>query len=216
MNAISIPIQIVQGVPEAQRAVAARLYAEVFAEKYRALIGEGEVAERIMFHCVLLTQALAAFQGGRLVGVAGFYRGSHHFLHLRLPVLVAEFGCITGLWRYFLYLCQRKRAPRNELLMDGLVVSAECRGQGVGALLIQAMAQRARRQGCRGLRLSVVDTNARARALYERLGFVALRTRHYRWLGYWIPFSSLTIMRLPLKPVLAARPRLRLPVYAKP
>lgn len=201
-----INIHVEQGVPESHREVAAALYADVFAEKYRALIGEGEQARRIIAQCIVLSQAFAAFDGERLVGVAGFHRESAHFLRLRLAVLVQEFGTMAGFWRFFLYLCQRKRVPRRDLLMDGLVVAADYRSKGVGSLLIQRLVEYGRRLGFTGLRLSVVDTNPRAQMLYERLGFRVLQTRQYHHLEGWIPFTVLTIMRKPLRPA-------ALPVY---
>lgn len=51
-------------------------------------------------------------------------------------------------------------------------VSPEGRGRGVGDLLIDAVARWAGERGAGTLRLSVVETNAKAAALYERNGFV--------------------------------------------
>ncbi|WP_408899438.1 GNAT family N-acetyltransferase [Nocardioides sp. R1-1] len=51
-------------------------------------------------------------------------------------------------------------------------VSPAARGRGVGDRLIEAVAHWAAEGGARTLRLSVVETNARATALYERNGFV--------------------------------------------
>ncbi|MEO1550281.1 MAG: GNAT family N-acetyltransferase [Pseudomonadota bacterium] len=45
------------------------------------------------------------------------------------------------------------------------------RGQGVGTRLLSAVEALARARGCTCLRLDVIDTNPRARALYVRQGF---------------------------------------------
>lgn len=203
----AVDIQLRRGVPESFREEAAGLYAGVFAAKYQVLIGEGPQARSIIARCIELRQAIGAFHEGRLVGLAGFHLESRHFLRLRLHVLMQEFGHTAGLWRFFLYLCQRKRVPRNDLLMDGLVVAADYRSKGVGSLLIQHLSEVGRRRGLSGLQLSVVDTNPRAQQLYERLGFCALKTREYHHLEGWIPFTTLTIMRKPLQPALAATRR---------
>lgn len=55
-----------------------------------------------------------------------------------------------------------------------LAVDAAWRGQGWGGRLIAALARRARARGCTVLSLEVRAGNAPARALYERLGFVAV------------------------------------------
>jgi len=213
---IMADIDIRQGIPEGMRAEAARLYAGVFAVKYRTLIGSGPRAERIIAASLCLSQSFAALHQGRLVGLAGYNRHNAHFLTLGVAVLIREFGLLPGLWRFFLHVCQRKRLPRRELLIDGIVVADDWRGRGLGSLLIERLAHLAQLRGLAGLRLGVVDTNPRARQLYERLGFVLLETRYYRLLRGWIPFTSLLVMRLPLPPlpgIRAARP-LRRPVLA--
>lgn len=52
-----------------------------------------------------------------------------------------------------------------------LAVDPVCRGRGLGALLVAALARDARRRGCSVMSLEVRAANAPARALYERLGF---------------------------------------------
>ena len=55
----------------------------------------------------------------------------------------------------------------------GMWVRPQARGRSVGALLVQAVLDRAAVLGCGRVRLEVVDGNAPARRLYERMGFVA-------------------------------------------
>ena len=55
----------------------------------------------------------------------------------------------------------------------GMWVRPQARGRSVGALLVQAVLDRAALLGCDRVRLDVVDGNAPARRLYERMGFVA-------------------------------------------
>ena len=52
-----------------------------------------------------------------------------------------------------------------------LAVSADAEGQGVGSALLDQSVAWARERGSDRLTLSALVTNARARALYERLGF---------------------------------------------
>ncbi len=51
-----------------------------------------------------------------------------------------------------------------------IAVYPECRGQGVGSLLLSSLVTRARAEGYRALSLSVANEN-RARRLYVRIGF---------------------------------------------
>jgi ribosomal protein S18 acetylase RimI-like enzyme len=52
---------------------------------------------------------------------------------------------------------------------------------GIGTLLIGAAEQRIRARGCHRAELAVELNNPRARALYERLGYVAYGSRPQEW-----------------------------------
>lgn len=62
-------------------------------------------------------------------------------------------------------------AARPLLNVHDLAVLPEWRGRGVGHALLAAVEDRARRAGCCKLTLEVLETNARARSVYERFGF---------------------------------------------
>ncbi len=68
-------------------------------------------------------------------------------------------------------------------LLDELFVAPALRGQGLGQRLIQAAALRCRDAGLATLHLEVEGRNARARALYERLGF---RDAGRSFLTWWL------------------------------
>jgi len=57
--------------------------------------------------------------------------------------------------------------------LNGIVVLPECRSQGIGTQLISAAETMARQRGIRTVCVGVAPENGRARALYERLGYVA-------------------------------------------
>jgi ribosomal protein S18 acetylase RimI-like enzyme len=61
---------------------------------------------------------------------------------------------------------------RHVLGVNGLAVAPSARGRGVAQALLAAAEQRARETGAGKLSLRVLGTNAAARALYERAGFV--------------------------------------------
>ncbi len=58
-----------------------------------------------------------------------------------------------------------------DCLLEDLYVEDAARGNGLGAELVRAAAERARERGCRRVELDVNEANAPALALYERLGF---------------------------------------------
>lgn len=60
---------------------------------------------------------------------------------------------------------------RPLLNIHDLAVLPEWRGRGVGRELLRAAEQRAREEGCCRLTLEVLESNLRARRLYESFGF---------------------------------------------
>ncbi len=66
-----------------------------------------------------------------------------------------------------------------------LTVAPECRGQGVGRVMIAQLLERARAAGHARAALDVAVSNPRARALYQGLGFRVLDTRKSRLVGRW-------------------------------
>ena len=60
---------------------------------------------------------------------------------------------------------------RPLLNIHDLAVLGECRGQGIGGVLLQAVDARATELGCCRVTLEVVEDNPGAKRLYERTGF---------------------------------------------
>lgn len=62
-------------------------------------------------------------------------------------------------------------AGKPSLNIHDLAVLPDCQGHGIGRALIEAVAERARTQGCCKLTLEVHDSNTGAKRLYEATGF---------------------------------------------
>ena len=96
-------------------------------------------------------------------------------------LLIAETP--TGDPAGFVYMeQQRDYYGRAHGHVSVLAVAASAEGQGVGRLLLEAAETWTREQGLRMLTLNVFAANARARAVYERLGFVPETLRYAKTL----------------------------------
>ncbi len=67
---------------------------------------------------------------------------------------------------------ERGKRPRERHVAEfGITVGGAYRGIGVGRAMLETLEVWAREQGVERIQLRVFDTNERARALYERLGY---------------------------------------------
>jgi ribosomal protein S18 acetylase RimI-like enzyme len=66
--------------------------------------------------------------------------------------------------------------------MNDLFVSEQARGRGLADQLIEECCARAKQRGARRLTWQTAPDNARAQAVYDRLG----GTRE-QWIDYWLP-----------------------------
>ena len=79
--------------------------------------------------------------------------------------LAGVYGCLGALRRGLLLSPLERKIEPDVFLMDGIFVTPAARGRGVGTALLRAITDTARLTGCRSVRLDVIDTNPRARAL---------------------------------------------------
>jgi GNAT superfamily N-acetyltransferase len=188
-------IEIAHGLPESKRLEAARLYLEAFRAKLAPVIGANESGARLLAGSFDPGRAIVALRAERLVGVLGMNYGGRHFVHLPRARLVREYGVVSGSARSLLAaMLEREQSP-GQLLLDGIAVAPEARGGGIGTLLLTNVTAYASRRGLLSVRLDVVNTNPRARQLYERLGFES--TVHARVPWPWsacLGFSAVTTM----------------------
>lgn len=170
-------IRIEQGLPEHLRPEAAALYWQAFGGKLGRVLGPDDRALAFLRRVMRADHCLTAFDShGRLVGLAGFKSATGSFAGGSDADLRAVYGPFGGRWRAMVLRLLGNEVDNSRFLLDGLCVSDAVRGQGVGTLLLEAIVAEGRARGYRAVRLDVVDTNDRARALYERRGFVIDRT----------------------------------------
>jgi ribosomal protein S18 acetylase RimI-like enzyme len=186
-------VRIEQELPESARTAAAELYWEAFGRLLRPALGRSEHGIDILTDGLDPSRAIAALDGDELVGLIGLHYGGRAFTRLGARSLLRHLG-LAGVPRLVPLLLLAGRPPAGELRIDGIAVRADRRGAGIGSLLLREAAARARAVGIEVIRLEVVDTNPRARSLYEREGYVAVRTERTPYLRRAMGFGAVTTM----------------------
>jgi ribosomal protein S18 acetylase RimI-like enzyme len=193
-------VNITRGISEVHKPDAARLYWQAFGEKLGRIMGPEPKALSYIARVMRPDHALTALDDhGRLLGVAGFKTSRGALVDGGLRDLVAVYGLPGGAWRACVLGILARDTENERFLMDGIFVAAEARGRGIGTALLDAIAVEAFRRGYGEVRLDVIDSNFRARALYERHGFRPVKSVDIGVLHHLFGFRRATTMVRPLK-----------------
>ncbi|WP_368185000.1 GNAT family N-acetyltransferase [Aestuariibius sp. HNIBRBA575] len=187
-------MRITQGFNEVDRQRVAHLYWDAFGEKLGRVMGPDTKGIAFIERVARPDHAICAYDGDDLLGVAGFKTADGAFVDGGIADMAAIYGWIGCLWRIALLAALERDVDNKRFLMDGIFVSAEARGRGVGSTLLDALGAEALRRGYNEMRLDVIDKNTRARALYERKGFRAVHTSGTGPLRHVFRFKQATMM----------------------
>lgn len=180
--------------PEDVEAVAA-LYWQAFGFKLGRVLGPDPKALCFLYNVLDPDFALVARgTDGRILGVAGFKTAQGALINGDYEDLQHIYGTWGALWRGLLLSAVERDVKPDILLMDGICVHEDARGLGVGTALLSAIKRRAGALDKSAVRLDVIDSNLRAKALYLRQGFVPQETENTGPLRHIFRFGSATQM----------------------
>ena len=191
--------RITSGFTEEERDVVAALYWEAFSRKLT--LGLGPNTKGIAFLARVADPRFALCARGEddvLLGIAGFKTAQGALIGGGFSDLSAIYGVLSASWRAVLLSFLERDLEDGSLLMDGICVTKQARGMGLGTALLRAIKDEGRARHCSDVRLDVIDSNPRAKALYEREGFVAGETTSLGPLKHLFGFTSATEMRFTL------------------
>ncbi|MBS8227384.1 GNAT family N-acetyltransferase [Vannielia litorea] len=199
-------MEIRAGFDAAHRDEVARLFWAAFRGKLGRIMWPDRKALGFIAEVIQPGFAISAAERGQLLGVAGFKTPEGGFLAGGFAEMARHYGWFGAAWRGpLLELFERQMVP-GQLLMDGIFVAERARGRGVGTALIGAIIAEAARRGCGEVRLDVIEGNERARALYERCGFVARGEMRAGVLAPLLGFRRATTMVAGVEPSSSSGP----------
>ncbi|MFJ3875850.1 GNAT family N-acetyltransferase [Streptomyces sp. NPDC090077] len=185
-----------RGVPRRAEERVAELYWEAFGRKLGAALGPPEHGRAFIARHLHPDRAAVALApgGDRVVGVAGYRLDGRGLTGGGVRDVLSGYGLFRGLPRLAVLALLERTPEPGELVMDGIAVDPAHRGTGIGGALLTEIAAIAAEHGCSRVRLDVIDANPRARALYERQGFTAVRTEQTPYLKRLMGFGAVTTM----------------------
>jgi ribosomal protein S18 acetylase RimI-like enzyme len=186
---------VYRGIPDQAEPQVAALYWEAFGRKLGPALGPAEQAVEFLAARLNPDRVVTALDGaGQVVGVAGYQLAGRGLSGATARDVCSAYGPLRALPRLAVLGLLGRKAAAGELVMDGICVAAEHRGSGIGSRLLGEIAAVAEENGCTRIRLDVIDGNPRARALYERRGFTAVRTERTPFLRKLLGFGAVTTM----------------------
>lgn len=183
------------GLPADLQPAAAQLYWQAFGGKLGKVMGPEPRALQY-FERVIQPQFAYAALGdtGQLLGMAGYKTPAGSFAGGSGADLRVVYGLAGAAWRIPLLWFLGREIDNDRFLLDGICVARDARGQGIGSALMTAICAEAKSRGYGAVRLDVINTNWRAKALYERLGFVVEKITSIGVLRHAFGFQSATTM----------------------
>lgn len=144
-----------RGMPERFRGKASLLYDEAFGPKLSVAVRSGEKRIALLEESMVPAFALAALAGDELAGVAGFQTPEGSFTgglvsgSAANKNLVSQLGYLKASWAAAIFSLYERKAKPGELLMDGIAVRSDFRGQGIGGRMLDDIAGYAREKRLR-------------------------------------------------------------------
>ena len=181
-------IMITNKINDEQKKEVARLYYQAFTKKFNYLwffTKEEEKAFQVLARSLQYNYGLYALEGNKVLGFIGLNKKNETFFPAIYTSFTKAFGVIGGTWRYVgfgIYRLTKESLDTKTLYIDPVVVSAEARGMGIGTKLFDSTIELSKQLKLNYVTLDVVDTNPKAKKLYEKLGFKVLKEGNTKWI----------------------------------
>lgn len=188
-----------QGFPNELRSSAVQLYDAAFGTKLSVAIPKKDLRIAVLKAGFDPVFSFVAVYSGVMVGIVGF-KTAHGSLTdgISFSVLKEKLGYWGAIRAALVLALLERKQVTGQLLMDGISVSSKMRGRGIGTKLLHRLIEYAQNEGYRSVRLDVIDTNPAAQRLYERVGFVPVKTDKFACLKWLLGFGAATQMEYSL------------------
>jgi len=199
-------IQIITGLTPEQLPKAIALFDTAFERKMSLAIADVGARRRFFGEIFSMQACLGALKDGEVIGAAGFqtpttaFSGGLTGRGVSWSTIRRYLGFFQSLRAALFFKLYERETDAETLLMDGIFVDEAARGLGIGRKLLEALIVYGEEHGFKKLKLGVIDTNPRAKALYERVGFVVQARKEMGILKWVLGFGSYEVMIRPLDP----------------
>jgi ribosomal protein S18 acetylase RimI-like enzyme len=176
-------------LPDKFKTSALQLYLKVFSEKLVPILGTDNRVFEMLTSNIATDKCIVAICNSKVVGIMGIQTNDGGFLKLSLKTMIKIYGLFGGVFRMCSLLMFYHSTAADELYIDGVAVVDEMRSKGIGSHFFHLLEKKALQMGVRSISLEVIDSNPRAKILYECLGFVTTKIEAIWPLNLFFKFS---------------------------
>jgi len=189
-----LDIKILNKLDKSYYSDAVCIFYEAFEQKIRAFIKSKEKALSIYEKSLIPDKIFPAVLDNKIVGFAGLQHNGRSFIEVKYATLRLYYNPFKSAFIYQIFKLMTPKIKKDTVRIDSIAVLKPYRSMGIGTMLINEVFDFARKNGLKKVRLEVVDTNPKAKALYERMGFVQEKKVNYYFFARTAGFSSEYIM----------------------
>jgi GNAT superfamily N-acetyltransferase len=159
------------GVPDELRLQVAKLIYDTFVDKFRYTIGPRYKGISFIAASLQSEFGLVAFHEGKFVGVACAKTDKGELFQVRFSTWIRTYH-IRALQSFFIgFPFWYERNEPEVLTLASLSIKKGFRGKGIGTKIVKEFIRYGSAEGFQAVKLAVINSNVRAKELYERLGF---------------------------------------------
>ena len=189
-------MHIKQNLPEKYIPQVTELFLSALGEKFIPILGNNEKSKKLFALSLNLENCFYAEEDSMLLGVVAFQTSRETFFAPTLKSIQSLYGKIKGLYKGILLSLMEHKTEQDELYIEAIAVSTAARGKGVGTQLLEIIFTFAKEKGLHNVTLQVIDTNPRAKTLYEKNGFTVIKKENIwpinKIIGW--PFNRVYVM----------------------
>ena len=187
-------IEITNFTEDFQKSDVVRIFYDAFERKITAFIKSKEKAISIYEKSLNTDRIILAVEDKKITGMAGLHYDDRNFTDINYDTLKRYYSPLKSFFMYWGLRLMTPKVQKGTVRVDSLAVDKSYRGQGIGTMLIEGVIEFARQNGYSEVLLEVVDTNPKAKVLYERMGFKVKKKVNFYFLTRSAGFSSEYIM----------------------
>ncbi len=164
-------ITLQKGLPLELKSSAAELFLNAFGSKFFPILGHGVKTQKLIESSLNIRNCISALENGKLVGILAIQVKDKSFVDISLNDLKTIYGLVKGFIKAALLSLFIYTPINNEIHIECVAVADSVQGKGIGTRLLKELFSLCSNENIQKVTLEVINTNPKARSLYERLGF---------------------------------------------